>query len=104
LNTSAEIPIVAENESTTLPISSRGATIERSNTISTIRMTSSTTGMIRLRSCTAAAFVSIAVAVVPPTMAWPLLATLVRSLSTTFCAATESGSFASVACSSTLPA
>ena len=89
------------NEITVVATRSTGAKIERKRSIRITRITTSTTGMIRLRSWMEASLVSIAVAVVPPTSPTP--ANSARRLRTVCSAAAESAASVNVVCSSTSP-
>src|SRR5436305_1710369 len=66
-NTSALTPSAAPKDSSTVRISSTGATSARSSSARTTRMTASTIGMIRFRSCRDAWSVSYCTAAWPPT-------------------------------------
>src|SRR5918994_1264949 len=65
LKISALIPSAAAKDSTTVPISSTGASTERSSTMRISSTTTSTIGTIRLRSCLAAFCRSMLIAVAP---------------------------------------
>ena len=100
----AETPIAVPNDTTVVSTSSTGASTDRSSTMRMSRMTTSTIGMIRLRSWIEASLVSIAVAVVPPTRAFRPSASIdSRICRTVSVAASESAASESVACSMTLP-
>ena len=104
LNTSAEAPSVAANDSTLASSSTSGATTARSSTIRTRKITPSTTGMMRLRSRAAIARTSRLIAVVPPTTtASPTVSRRSRSCSTVRSAAGESAASDSVTSSCTRP-
>ena len=69
LKKTALTPSAAANDSTTVAIRISGATSARSTIARTIRITSSTSGMIRLRSCREASCTSRLTADWPPTSA-----------------------------------
>jgi hypothetical protein len=69
VNSSELAPSAAVNESTTVASRITGATIARSNSARITTTTSSTSGMITLRSWFTARSMSTNVAVVPPTSA-----------------------------------
>ena len=102
MKTSAETPIAVPNDSTVVTISSTGATIARSSIIRISMITTRITGMIRARSWRDASFVSIAVAVTPPTTA-PVPSSDVRRRRTVSSADVESAAAVSVPCSITSP-
>jgi len=105
LNTSAHTPSVAANESTTVTMSSSGATNARSSTASTTRITASTIGMITTRSRLDASETSRLIALKPPTFASApgVACTVERGRCTVSYAAGESGAEASVASIRTSP-
>ncbi len=101
----AHTPSVAANDSTTVITSRTGATIARSSSMRISRITTSTIGMMRVRSCREAVCVSRLMALKPPTFASApgIAARLFRRVVMVCSAASESDCSESVASNCTSP-
>src|SRR6266851_6211117 len=105
LKNSEEIPSAEPKDSTTVAMSTSGATIARSSRPRMMSTTPRISGMSRFLSCAAALSTSLLMAVPPPTFAsapW-MACTVVRILSTSVYAPWLSGDDVIVACRKALP-